>query len=294
MFVIEEMTGQEINPDELINIAIENGWYDTNDSGTAALNMDKLLEYYGIESDMSFHNDLDDIAEALASGDKVIVSVDADEYWSGETDDAFTPNDGANHAVEVVGIVTEDGEKKLIVGILNIDEKTQREMEYQEKLFAAESKANLDELTGVKNKHAYADTVKKMNSLLASAQYPPFAVAVFDINNLKQINDTKGHQAGDRYIIRGCNTICRFFKHSPVFRIGGDEFVAIVTGYDYLNIESIMTRFKKHNRKNQKKGDVVIAAGVSRYQNDRNVSPVFKRADAEMYINKRQLKEADA
>jgi diguanylate cyclase (GGDEF)-like protein len=191
-------------------------------------------------------------------------------------------------------IVEEEGEKKLIVGILNIDERIRKEMEYEKKIFAAENMANLDELTGVRNKHSYADAVKKMNERISSADNPPFAIAVFDLNNLKTINDTLGHQAGDKYIKKGCDTICRFFKHSPVFRIGGDEFAVVVTGYDYLNIDSIMTRFRKHIRKNKKKGDVVVASGMSRYDNDKNVSPVFKRADEEMYENKRKLKEADA
>lgn len=68
------------------------------------LNMDRVLDYYGIDSDMSFHNNLSDIEECLDAGGKIIVAVDADEIWYGEQDDLFTPGDGANHAVEVIGI----------------------------------------------------------------------------------------------------------------------------------------------------------------------------------------------
>lgn len=49
-----------------------------------------------------------------------------------------------------------------------------------------------------------------------------------------------GHQAGDEYIIGACRIICNKFKHSPVFRIGGDEFVAISEGEDYEHIDSIL------------------------------------------------------
>jgi diguanylate cyclase (GGDEF)-like protein len=187
-------------------------------------------------------------------------------------------------------IVREGNAQKLIVGIFNIDEQIKREQSYEKRLSIAQIKANVDDLTGVKNKHAYTETEQKINKLISKSKMTSFAVAVFDLNGLKEINDTQGHQAGDRFIKKGSDTICRFFKHSPVFRVGGDEFVAIVTGYDYLNIDSIMSRFRKHNIKNKLKGDVVIAAGLSRFSGDRNVATVFNRADEEMYINKRELK----
>lgn len=102
-FVIEELTDTEIDMEELAKLAEENGWF-SEQGGTPMLNMDKVLDYYGIDSDMSFHNDISDIEECLQSGGKIIVAVDADEIWYGEQDDLFTPGDGANHAVEVIGI----------------------------------------------------------------------------------------------------------------------------------------------------------------------------------------------
>ncbi len=190
-------------------------------------------------------------------------------------------------------VVTEDGESKLIVGIFNIDDQIKREQSYEKRLSIAQIKANVDDLTGVKNKHAYTETEKKIDDMIKQGRMTNFAIAVFDLNGLKQINDTLGHQAGDKFIKKGSDIICRFFKHSPVFRVGGDEFVVIVTGYDYLNIDSIMSRFKKHNIKNQLKGDVVIAAGMSRFSGDKKVSSVFERADEEMYANKKELKKTD-
>ena len=190
-------------------------------------------------------------------------------------------------------LLNEDGESKLIVGILDIDERVKKEQLYEESLTVAEIKANIDELTGVKNKHAYADAEAKMNEQINNKMASPFAVAVFDINGLKQVNDTLGHQAGDEYIKKGCNTICRFFKHSPVYRVGGDEFAVLVTGYDYLNIDSIINRFKKHIIKNKLKGDVVVAAGISSYDSDSSVAEIFTRADEAMYRNKKELKSHD-
>ncbi len=186
--------------------------------------------------------------------------------------------------------VVEDDEEKLIVGILDVDERVKNEKKYQERIAAAQNKANLDELTGVKNKHAYAETEKEFNERIAAGEISEFAVVVFDLNGLKNINDTLGHQAGDEFIKEGCSIICKFFKHSPVFRIGGDEFVAIAKGCDYVKIDSIMTEFKKHNIKNKLKHRVVVAAGMSLYNADGSLAPVFERADEEMYRNKKELK----
>ena len=195
------------------------------------------------------------------------------------------------YVVMRANMVNEDGNEKLIVGIFNIDNKVKKDREYAENLYAAENKANLDELTGVKNKNAYADTEATLNELIERDSMTPFAIAVFDINGLKEVNDTQGHKAGDEFIKKGRDIICRFFKHSPVYRVGGDEFAVIVQGYDFLNIDSIMTKIHKHNVKNKLKGDIVIAAGCSKYAGDQNVAAVFERADKEMYANKRELKK---
>ena len=66
----------------------------------------------------------------------------------------------------------------------------------------------------------------------------------------------------------------------------------IAQGYDFLNIDSLMVKMRKHNIRNQNKGDVVIAAGMSKFNKDESVSEVFKRADEEMYRNKKELKKA--
>ncbi len=188
-------------------------------------------------------------------------------------------------------ILQEEDGKKLIMGILDIDERVRREQEYEANLFDAQHRASYDELTGVKNKNAYASVEKKMDGLIADEVHFDFAIALFDINDLKLVNDTYGHQAGDAFIKKGCDYICRLFKHSPVYRIGGDEFVVVAQGYDYLNIDSIMDKLRKHNIKNRLKGEIVIAGGMSRFDDDPTVAAVFKRADEEMYKNKAELKK---
>ncbi len=112
MFIVEEFTGQDIDIEEFTKIAFEQGWF--ND-GTSFLNTNKMLNYYGIENEMSFHNDISDIESCLDSGGKVIVAIDADEIWYGEGNDLFSPNSAANHAVEVIGIDYTNPERPMVI-----------------------------------------------------------------------------------------------------------------------------------------------------------------------------------
>ncbi|MCR5557087.1 MAG: EAL domain-containing protein [Butyrivibrio sp.] len=200
-------------------------------------------------------------------------------------------NGQPNYVSLRVGMVEEKDGPKLIVGVFNIDAQVKRDQEYARNLSAARDKANIDELTGVKNKHAYAEVERRLNDMIAADEISEFAIVVCDLNGLKFINDTYGHQAGDKFIKDGCLIICKTFAHSPVYRVGGDEFVAIVQGTDYDNIAELMQRLSDINRRNKEKGDVVIAAGMAFYKNrDKRVATVFERADARMYENKKMLK----
>jgi diguanylate cyclase (GGDEF)-like protein len=113
-----------------------------------------------------------------------------------------------------------------------------------------------------------------------------------DINGLKHINDTQGHHAGDEYIKASCHIICTVFKHSPVFRIGGDEFAVLLTGHDFDEREHLLERFKDIVTCNAKKGLANLAFGMATYDKelDSSIETVFERADKAMYENKKQFK----
>ncbi len=113
-FVIEEVTGQEIDIEEFADIAKDHGWF-TEEGGTSFLNMNNMLDYYGIENDMSFNNSISDIESCLNNGGKVIVSIDADEIWYGADDNMFSPESSANHAVEVIGIDHTDPNNPMVI-----------------------------------------------------------------------------------------------------------------------------------------------------------------------------------
>lgn len=193
-----------------------------------------------------------------------------------------------------VALVDERDGKKILFGIRDVHDQVKREQEAASKLTAARNEASLDALTGVKNKHAYIDVETQLNEQITLNNAPAFAVVVLDINGLKTINDSLGHKAGDDHIKKGCQIICKIFRHSPVFRIGGDEFAVIVRDGDYNYIDKLMSLLEESNIKNVESGGVVIAGGVAKYTNESYVADVFEKADNNMYENKKHLKEIKA
>ena len=152
--------------------------------------------------------------------------------------------------------------------------------------------AYTDSLTGVKNKHAYLEAVRGLEQRITAKTLENFALIMFDLNGLKKINDTKGHEAGDDYIKAACNLICRQFKRSPVYRIGGDDFVVFLEGEDFNNREVLFSDFERTIESNVQNDMVVISAGLELFnpQKEKNYRDVFERADKKMYERKRDLK----
>ena len=190
---------------------------------------------------------------------------------------------------KVIRMVDDLDNKFIIIGVSNVDAQMKREHE----LTVIREKANRDAMTGVKSKHAYVDAVAELNANIEDGVVRPFSVVVCDVNGLKRINDTLGHQAGDKLIMDASHMICETFKHSPVYRVGGDEFVVIMRGQDYEQRAALMAEMAERNRKNKASGGVIIACGASEWHGgeDNRFEAVFDRADSAMYENKTALKD---
>lgn len=113
-FVIEELTGRELDIEDFARIAKEHGWF-TEEGGTTYLNTNQMLNYFGIENEMKFHQTIEDIEDCLSNGGKVIVSIDSDETWYGKDNNIFAPDSGSNHAVEVIGIDRTDPNRPMVI-----------------------------------------------------------------------------------------------------------------------------------------------------------------------------------
>ncbi|MBR5420518.1 MAG: diguanylate cyclase [Lachnospiraceae bacterium] len=201
------------------------------------------------------------------------------------------PMNGRSNYVQLkAALVDEKDGRRLVVGINNIDGFVRQEEDYAKRLAHAQSMANTDALTGVKTKHAYQEDEAKLNRQIAEDMDTKFAIVILDVNELKKINDTEGHQAGDEYLRGACKIICDTFKRSPVYRVGGDEFAVLVRGEDYACIDELTGRIAEHNEEARRTGGIVIACGMSKYERDGSVAPVFERADQKMYENKSELK----
>ena len=152
----------------------------------------------------------------------------------------------------------------------------------------------VDSLTKVKNKGAFSDAIEELQVQMDKKDsQTEFGIGVFDCDELKKINDQFGHDKGDEYLKAACRTICRTFRHSPVFRIGGDEFSIILQNEDYQNRDALITQFAetvaKIDGSTEKRWEQVhVSMGIAVYdpQNDTAVIDVVRRADKFMYDDK--------
>ena len=158
-------------------------------------------------------------------------------------------------------------------------------------------KAYVDPLTMVRNKSAYNEYIKKLQDQLDRDEVIDLAIGIFDCNDLKSINDQYGHEKGDIYIKNACSMICKVFGHSPVFRIGGDEFAIILMNSDFSNRDELVAQLdKKQNERNAVVKSiwerVHIAHGIAVYDHelDDELGDTARRADKFMYDNKRKMK----
>jgi diguanylate cyclase (GGDEF)-like protein len=154
--------------------------------------------------------------------------------------------------------------------------------------------ATRDSLTGIRNKAAFTSYVQELQDGIDRSEQIDFAVGVFDCDNLKGINDRYGHEKGDEYLKAASRLICSVFKYSPVFRIGGDEFAAILRNEDFLNRIALADEFYRESDKinaaaHNEWERVHTSMGIVTFDPliDRAVSDTLRRADKVMYENKR-------
>ena len=157
--------------------------------------------------------------------------------------------------------------------------------------------AHMDALTGIRNKMAYDKEKQTLDSEIAKG-LTACGIAMIDLNFLKVINDTYGHECGDTAIKRLCGLTCLIFDHSPVFRIGGDEFAVILRGSDYKNIEKLTEDFNEQmeilssDDSLQPWERISASLGYALFDEstDSCADDIFKRADLRMYERKKEMK----
>lgn len=144
-----------------------------------------------------------------------------------------------------------------------------------------------DALTGVYNRNAYNLYIDE--NIKANPEDSVWII-LFDVDNFKMINDTKGHLAGDAMLRTVAKNLLEVFSGHQyrVFRIGGDEFAVITRG---LSENEIIELLIVLNKRLVIKGDIRLSKGYSRIEE--NPQEAFKYADEMMYADKMSKKEAD-
>ena len=152
-----------------------------------------------------------------------------------------------------------------------------------------------DKLTGLFNAAAY---ISKKAELNAKSKVNPnlhYGVVIFDANFLKKVNDNYGHDAGNELLRHAGEVISKVFKNSLVYRVGGDEFAAILENQDYERREELLEIFDKAVDATtfQAAGvtlNLSVARGLGIYEKGMEFDAVAKKADGEMYANKAAIK----
>ncbi|MGI5874008.1 MAG: EAL domain-containing protein [Bacillota bacterium] len=156
------------------------------------------------------------------------------------------------HAVAL----SENGVRRVAIVVSDDDERVRREKEFT----AAAERARRDELTGVKSRFAFDEAGNYRSSLMHRGVSEAFSVVLCNVGGLDAVSERGGGTAVDRRIRDACHVICNTFKHSPVFRVGGDEFAAILSGADYANRAELLASLKERGADDD---GVVIACGIS-------------------------------
>ena len=201
-----------------------------------------------------------------------------------------------DHLPAVMGLII--GVALVIIVLLLLEIRAAKKVNEEEHLVETLNKrVFVDALTSVRNKGAYADYIQKLQERLDQGEQLQFAMGVFDCDDLKTINDQYGHDKGDLYLKAASRLICRTFQHSPVFRIGGDEFSVILMNEDFENREALISQFDQASEtlcatEENQWDHVSVARGVAVYdpQTDPAVIDTVRRADKVMYENKRVRK----
>ena len=181
----------------------------------------------------------------------------------------------------------------LAVGIFATDRGVIRKMN------KLEDRAYQDTLTGLQNRTAYYEYNDVLNKK-EDAGNADFSILMIDVNYLKKMNDTYGHEQGNLYLQGAADLIRKVFGEEHVYRIGGDEFVVILEGEAQADAEQKIDAFKDEIARLQADESlqpwekISAAVGIAKYEKGRDASTeeVLRRADEAMYRAKIAMKAA--
>lgn len=161
-------------------------------------------------------------------------------------------------------IMCEDN-KHILCCLENIEDEVKEREEREKNLRSAQRLARLDVLTGIRNKNAFAEYIEDIKKKIGPGpEHFSFGIVMCDVNDLKLMNDTRGHSFGDEALMRASRMICEIYDHSSVFRIGGDEFVVILDGRDYDDRDDLLEKLRAESLANKRsRSGPEVACGMA-------------------------------
>ena len=180
---------------------------------------------------------------------------------------------------------TETRNEKLSKKIAKMEQKTEK---LQQKI--AENRKNLlyDTLTGVRSRFAYNEQITQ--ELARWKRYgTPFSYAILDIDHFKKVNDKYGHNAGDKALRLIAQLMQKKIRKSDtLFRIGGEEFVLLLTNTSAAQAEPLITKLRNgivdsgfHFK--QQRVVLTLSAGITEVATEDSIESMYERADAALY-----------
>ncbi len=148
-----------------------------------------------------------------------------------------------------------------------------------------------DELTGLYNRRGLY-TLGEQQIQLSKRHNDDIFVFFLDLDGMKEINDTLGHESGDKALLSTTNIIHKSFRNTDILsRIGGDEFVILAVKAQYEFIPVMLERIKEYIKEENSNNDsyqISLSIGVSKIDlsNESPLDEAIKKADKEMYKSK--------
>ncbi len=160
-----------------------------------------------------------------------------------------------------------------------------------------EKKLMTDALTGMGSRHNYENAIEELGKKYIKNPSDTYLIAFCDINRLRAVNNHYGHLEGDKYITLVANVLSECLKNAyGIYRIGGDEFVAIYTGKNELlavsELNSVGAKLKEKGADLEYDPSVSIGYAVSE-KNYKNINEIIQAADYAMYAVKNRTEAKD-